>query len=91
MVLHIYNIYTQHIHENLHKWNAGQFENSGCYGGAAINNNSLDFGILDWMGSNNAYFNGTIDEVLIFNRALSPEEINASYNAGSLPIISQLH
>ncbi|MCK4968490.1 MAG: DUF2341 domain-containing protein, partial [Candidatus Aenigmarchaeota archaeon] len=28
------------------------------------------------------YFNGTIDEVKIWNRVLSPEEINASYNAG---------
>src|SRR4030042_5365970 len=29
------------------------------------------------------YFNGTIDEVMIWNRALTPEEINASFNAGS--------
>lgn len=29
-------------------------------------------------------FNGTIDEVAIFSRALSAEEINASYNAGLL-------
>ena len=28
------------------------------------------------------FFNGTIDEVHIYNRALSAEEINASYNAG---------
>ncbi len=28
------------------------------------------------------YFNGTIDEVRIWNRALSPEEIKASYDAG---------
>ena len=28
-------------------------------------------------------FNGTIDEVMIFNRVLTPEEINASFNAGS--------
>ncbi|MCZ7357383.1 MAG: LamG domain-containing protein, partial [Candidatus Methanoperedens sp.] len=28
-------------------------------------------------------FNGTIDEVQIWNRVLSPEEINASFNAGS--------
>jgi len=28
------------------------------------------------------YLNGIIDEVRIWNRALSPEEINASYNAG---------
>ena len=30
-------------------------------------------------------FNGTIDEVRIWNRALSPEEINASYISGPLP------
>src|SRR4030042_578208 len=29
------------------------------------------------------YFNGTIDEVMIWNRALTPEEINASFNAGA--------
>ncbi len=29
------------------------------------------------------YFNGSIDEVRIYNRALSASEINASYNAGS--------
>ncbi|MCX6746681.1 MAG: LamG domain-containing protein, partial [Candidatus Pacearchaeota archaeon] len=28
-------------------------------------------------------FNGSIDEVMIFSRALTPEEINASYNAGT--------
>ena len=28
------------------------------------------------------YWNGSIDEVRIWNRALSPEEINVSYNAG---------
>jgi len=32
--------------------------------------------------SGEEYFNGTIDEVRIWNRALSEEEINASYNAG---------
>ena len=29
------------------------------------------------------YFNGTIDEVLIFNRSFSEQEINATYNAGT--------
>lgn len=28
-------------------------------------------------------WNGTIDEVMIFNRALTPEEVNASYQAGT--------
>ncbi|NOQ56230.1 MAG: hypothetical protein GQ477_05505, partial [Nanohaloarchaea archaeon] len=38
-----------------------------------------------WLGNvdtTSRYFNGTIDEVKIWNRALSPEEINASYNVG---------
>ncbi len=38
-----------------------------------INSNNLTFG---------NYFNGTIDEIKVWNRALSAEEINASYNAG---------
>ncbi|MCK5062343.1 MAG: laminin G domain-containing protein, partial [Candidatus Aenigmarchaeota archaeon] len=37
--------------------------------------------ITGW-GSPSSYFNGTIDEVKIWNRALTAEEINASYNAG---------
>jgi len=35
-------------------------------------------------GGNFWPFNGTIDEVYIWNRALTPEEINASYNASPL-------
>ncbi len=42
------------------------------------NNNNLQIGGPD----DNKHFNGTIDEVRIWNRALSQEEINASYNAG---------
>jgi len=58
-------------------------ELSGSYSGNAttksINNNSLYIGFGN-VASN--IFNGTIDEVRIYNRTLSPEEINASYNAG---------
>jgi parallel beta-helix repeat protein len=43
------------------------------------NNRSLYIGNRETLGRT---FNGTIDEVRIFNRALSPEEINASYNSG---------
>jgi hypothetical protein len=32
-------------------------------------------------GDNYAYFNGLIDDVRIYNRALSPAEIQALYNA----------
>lgn len=35
---------------------------------------------------NYSAFNGTIDEIRIYNRALSPEEINASYNVGLYPL-----
>ncbi|NOQ56146.1 MAG: hypothetical protein GQ477_05075, partial [Nanohaloarchaea archaeon] len=40
---------------------------------------NLRFGTI---GSGTDYFNGTIDEVKIWNRALTAAEINASYNAG---------
>ncbi|MCK5594039.1 MAG: hypothetical protein KAI18_02235, partial [Candidatus Aenigmarchaeota archaeon] len=42
-----------------------------------IGTNPTRFGYI-----NDEYFNGTIDEVKIWNRALTAEEINASYNAG---------
>lgn len=35
-----------------------------------------------FIGSRDGGFNGTIDEVRIYNRALSPEEIKAEYNMG---------
>jgi len=47
-----------------------------------INGSTYSFriGSNDEAGSNNKW-DGTIDEVRIWNRALSPEEINASYNS----------
>jgi len=42
-------------------------------------NTSLTIGQLENLG----YFNGLIDEVAIFNRALTADEISAIYNAGS--------
>ena len=51
-------------------------------GSITIENNSLDLQIGGSYGSSftspntgEEYFNGNIDEVLLFNRALSPEEI----------------
>ncbi len=57
----------------------GKLENS-MSGPANIssNNDNLKIGGTD----DSRYFKGTIDEVIIWNRALSPEEINASYNSG---------
>ncbi|MFH1840080.1 MAG: LamG domain-containing protein [Nanoarchaeota archaeon] len=45
------------------------------------NPDDMDLLLGSWM-TNNWYFNGTLDEAKIFKRALSPEEINASYNNG---------
>jgi hypothetical protein len=47
------------------------------------NNRDHNLGIGKDMDTNDYFFNGTIDDVRIHNRALSPEEINASYNAGT--------
>ncbi len=57
---------------------------SGTY--AANNTNSVTNPYPFGIGSHGGYtwfFNGSIDEVQLFSRALSPEEINASFNAGS--------
>jgi len=57
----------------------GKLENS-MPGPANISSNTdnLKIGGPD----DSRYFKGTIDEVIIWNRALSPEEINASYRSG---------
>jgi len=47
----------------------------------SYNNSNHYVGIYSNTGTKSP-FNGTIDEVRIYNRALSEEEINASYNAG---------
>ncbi|NOQ38574.1 hypothetical protein GQ472_06840, partial [archaeon] len=56
------------------------------YSTQALKTDSININDNDvWIGNRQEttrYFNGTIDEVRIWNRALSPEEINASYNAG---------
>ena len=44
-------------------------------------NNKILLGVAGW-GVSNTYYEGEIDEFKIFNRVLSQEEINASYNNG---------
>jgi len=41
--------------------------------------NKILLGVAGW-GVSNTYYNGSIDEFKIYNRVLSPEEVNASYN-----------
>ncbi|MEM4336956.1 MAG: LamG domain-containing protein, partial [Candidatus Woesearchaeota archaeon] len=40
-------------------------------------------------GTSNFYFNGTIDEVMIFDKTLSPQQINAIYKNKSNVIVSE--
>lgn len=54
-----------------------------CTGAAGTNSAAVS--IASSAGSA-AYYNGTIDEVKIFNRALTPNEIKAEYAAGSTGI-----
>ncbi|UCD03659.1 MAG: S8 family serine peptidase, partial [Candidatus Woesearchaeota archaeon] len=44
------------------------------------NNHPVDIGSMMNEGGGRNFFNGTIDEVRIYNKILSPKEINASYN-----------
>ncbi len=58
----------------------GVLTTGGALTSLPTNNNSLQIGT----NFNAEYFNGTIDEVRIYNRALSPTEILGLYN-GSIP------
>jgi hypothetical protein len=44
------------------------------------NYNGFHFGVRDTTGSGAVYFNGTLDDVMVFNRSLSNDEIGALYN-----------
>jgi len=46
------------------------------------NSGGVSLGYMGWWSSNNAYFNGTIDEVVIANRSFDATEVLARYNAG---------
>ncbi|NJD55299.1 MAG: DUF11 domain-containing protein, partial [Nitrospirae bacterium] len=59
----------------------GALDNSAVYSGTPIPN-SRNVNIGKWYGGGR-FFNGLIDEVEIFSRALSAQEIAAIYNAGS--------
>ena len=56
----------------------GDLKDSNKISAIKGNRNKLIIGSEGWAN----YFNGKIDEVRIFNRALSPDEIKAAYDAG---------
>ncbi len=56
----------------------GQFVQSSPTGTVDTHNGEIRIGTL---GSAGQYFNGLIDEVAVYNRALTDEEITAGYNA----------
>ena len=45
-------------------------------------NTSTNFNLGKYANSNNVYYSGTIDDVRIYDRALSAEEVQALYNLG---------
>ncbi|MCX6747089.1 MAG: LamG domain-containing protein, partial [Candidatus Pacearchaeota archaeon] len=52
--------------------------------------NQQGWNVIGRYNPSEGYFNGSIDEVMIWNRALTPEEINASYNAGTYKLYNNL-
>lgn len=67
----------------------GVEEDSSVYPGTINTNDlSLQIGKQWWYWGNYSYFDGIIDEVRIWNRTLSPEEINVSYYSTPLIIKS---
>ncbi|MCZ7359863.1 MAG: LamG domain-containing protein [Candidatus Methanoperedens sp.] len=60
----------------------GIMKGSGSIGQSSISGLSATFDIGTYAGGAGEIFNGKIDDVQIYNRVLSQEEIYASYNAG---------
>lgn len=63
----------------------GSVEGTSSLSGSYVNENtsSVWIGSAQYGGSGNRRFPGMIDDVRIYNRALTPDEINALYSAGS--------
>jgi hypothetical protein len=61
----------------------GLLKGSGPIGQCTITGTSSEFDIGTYSGgAGSKFFDGTIDDVLVFNRVLSEAEIRASYDAG---------
>ena len=68
----------------------GILEDSNSYTGTYQERNSWDWAIgRDTQVASGQYWNGTIDEVMIFNRGLSAEQVLAIYNNRTDLIVSQ--
>ena len=66
---------------SLNGYRDGILNNTNSYSQGDGFGNSVSFPL--YIGGVGNEFNGTLDEVMIFNRVLTPEEINASYQAGT--------
>jgi uncharacterized repeat protein (TIGR01451 family) len=63
---------------------SGQYENSGGTGASQLTANRFtDNGAFRIGNGNDIPFEGLVDEASVYNRALSPSEIQAIFNAGS--------
>ncbi len=65
----------------------GALDNTNIYGGFIRSGTASQFRIGKQMDPYPRNFNGIIDEVRIYNRALSAEEIKQSYDANSLGLL----
>ena len=66
----------------------GEPESYGTYTGMTNTTSDLYIGRMGWTPQ--GYFNGSIDDVQIYNRALSPSEITALYNGTAINHTSTL-
>ncbi|MCP3684817.1 MAG: hypothetical protein GY861_19285, partial [bacterium] len=72
-----------HVVTSFNGTNGSLYVNGLLEDSFAVSSDSIDYqGTNTYIGGASANFKGRIDEVQIWNRVLSQEEINASYNAG---------
>jgi hypothetical protein len=78
-----YHIVSVYDNGNLSLYVDGVINGSSSSGSGNLRPNSGGFHVGSYRSADNRWFNGTIDDVLVFNRSLSSTEISALYNASA--------
>ena len=74
-----YHIAVTRRNNNVSMYVNGIYEDSMVFAGSAYDNSNL---LLIGDDSSNDYFDGLIDEIIIYNKSLTAEEINSTYQRG---------
>ena len=83
----IHIVYTQELNGNWKWYQNGTLTNSGNFTDIQNDFNYFQIGGCNNQASSNTYWNGKLDDIGIWNRALTQSEVTALYNQASNPVL----